>query len=520
MRSRIGLLAAIVTLAAASLSHVPASAHPEPVWVGSLSLVQDVSGSVEGHSWSASSTITFASAQNISDPAKTTMTYSYTWNDTYAAPPGGCSLSFTYIGAGVVPGSVGVTLHGESTYTLASTPAEMTAYRSIVTTSGPDNCAGTIEGTSGTYLGTQSVQVTDAIGLDPASLAGALEVQNQQGITGPVTVSWRLTQVGHETESGDSDGDGATDEEETDLGTDPNNPDTDGGGDNDGPEISTGTDPLDPSDDDRDDDGATNAEEGDLGTDPANPDTDSDSVNDGIDDCPLLSGTGSDGCNPSGGGGGPAPACNVATPFSEEAHSEGVNQNAPTTVGAMSHVEPILCSGVASGTFEHGFHDRYQKAHPGVDWADESEVEDFGRFFAEWKMFDGSRPVELCVTNVWSFRTESLNPSSAPWLYPQEGAPGWNDVTWTIIPTGLPTLFTLRAHVCRADVARIVLPPPGTPSPGRYAISMSALGRSGGTDIDVIEHTQVVEVYLSTQSQAARTPDVRHDLTSTVMLDD
>ena len=46
----------------------------------------------------------------------------------------------------------------------------------------------------------------------------------------------------------DADGDGLTDEEESDLGTDPNNPDTDHDGVNDGQETTDGTDPLNPCD--------------------------------------------------------------------------------------------------------------------------------------------------------------------------------------------------------------------------------------------------------------------------------
>ena len=46
----------------------------------------------------------------------------------------------------------------------------------------------------------------------------------------------------------DADGDGLTDEEESDLGTDPNNPDTDNDGVNDGQETTDGTDPLNPCD--------------------------------------------------------------------------------------------------------------------------------------------------------------------------------------------------------------------------------------------------------------------------------
>ena len=132
--------------------------------------------------------------------------------------------------------------------------------------------------------------------------------------------------------SEDSDNDGLTNNEESDLGTDPNNPDSDGDGivdgeevlvdntdplndcdhvdgmplgasdcDNDGltteEEVTLGTDPNNP---DTDNDGLTDGEEVDLGTDPNNPDTDGDGITDGqevldntdpLDACDSINGT-------------------------------------------------------------------------------------------------------------------------------------------------------------------------------------------------------------------------------------
>lgn len=77
----------------------------------------------------------------------------------------------------------------------------------------------------------------------------------------------------------DSDGDGLSDSDETDIyGTDPYDPDTDGDGVGDGDEVIAGTDPLDA---DTDDDGLTDGEEATLGTDPLDPDTDGDGLSDG-----------------------------------------------------------------------------------------------------------------------------------------------------------------------------------------------------------------------------------------------
>ncbi|HEY7034047.1 MAG TPA: peptidoglycan DD-metalloendopeptidase family protein [Thermomicrobiales bacterium] len=109
----------------------------------------------------------------------------------------------------------------------------------------------------------------------------------------------------------DKDGDGLTDDQETELGTDPNNPDTDGDGlpdynevmqhqtdpknpDTDGDgyndhdEVSAGSNPNDPSSTpanlgtaDSDGDGLSNDDEASHGTDPNNPDSDGDGYQDG-----------------------------------------------------------------------------------------------------------------------------------------------------------------------------------------------------------------------------------------------
>ncbi|NIA13909.1 MAG: hypothetical protein GWP08_07500 [Nitrospiraceae bacterium] len=85
--------------------------------------------------------------------------------------------------------------------------------------------------------------------------------------------------------SGDTDGDGLTDAEETDVyHTDPNDADTDNDGLNDGVEVAHDLDPRDPDDAgaDVDGDGLTAAEEIAAGTDPFNPDSDGDGMSDGF----------------------------------------------------------------------------------------------------------------------------------------------------------------------------------------------------------------------------------------------
>ncbi|MFI5253696.1 MAG: OmpA family protein [Bacteroidota bacterium] len=82
------------------------------------------------------------------------------------------------------------------------------------------------------------------------------------------------------TGSGDSDGDGLSDDLERQIGTDPHNPDTDGDGLSDGDEYyKYHTNPLDP---DTDHDGLNDREEIFIyHTDPNNPDTDGDGLTDG-----------------------------------------------------------------------------------------------------------------------------------------------------------------------------------------------------------------------------------------------
>lgn len=95
----------------------------------------------------------------------------------------------------------------------------------------------------------------------------------------------------------DSDGDGLTDAQETQLGTDPANPDTDGDGVSDSVEIVSETDPLTPDAAapeapaeeapvaadpglDSDGDNLTDGAELEIGTDPLNPDSDLDGISD------------------------------------------------------------------------------------------------------------------------------------------------------------------------------------------------------------------------------------------------
>lgn len=89
--------------------------------------------------------------------------------------------------------------------------------------------------------------------------------------------------------SADCDNDGLTTDEEETAGTDPGDSDSDNDGTNDGDEVDAGTNPIDPCDpninalgsNDCDNDGLDNDGETDAGTDNTNPDTDGDGFTDG-----------------------------------------------------------------------------------------------------------------------------------------------------------------------------------------------------------------------------------------------
>jgi Tol biopolymer transport system component len=123
----------------------------------------------------------------------------------------------------------------------------------------------------------------------------------QQTANAQATIAANQTQAAIDGQQ-DSDGDGLTNQEETELGTNPNNPDTDSDGLFDGDEVRRyTTDPLnrdtdgdglldgeevlrymtDPKIPDTDQDGLIDGEEIRQGTDPRNPDTDGDTLQDG-----------------------------------------------------------------------------------------------------------------------------------------------------------------------------------------------------------------------------------------------
>jgi serine/threonine protein kinase len=116
------------------------------------------------------------------------------------------------------------------------------------------------------------------------SLAVVYATFNERGTDATATAVAQAAIIATQTEAArqgnDSDGDGLTDGQETDVtNTDPNNPDSDGDGLTDGDEVNNlGTDPNNP---DSDDDGLNDGEEAVWNADPLNPDTDGDTLLDG-----------------------------------------------------------------------------------------------------------------------------------------------------------------------------------------------------------------------------------------------
>jgi cell division septation protein DedD len=116
------------------------------------------------------------------------------------------------------------------------------------------------------------------------SLAAVYATFNGRNQDATATAVAQAALVASQTEtaqaSGDSDDDGLSNSQETDVTqTDPNNPDSDGDGLSDGDEVNTvGTDPNNA---DSDGDGLNDGDEATWNSDPLNPDTDGDSLPDG-----------------------------------------------------------------------------------------------------------------------------------------------------------------------------------------------------------------------------------------------
>jgi hypothetical protein len=164
-------------------------------------------------------------------------------------------------------------------------------------------------GRAATFAGDVAIR---NMGVEPAVVAAVTIASTLAGpvapssttptATAPATASTAPGSTAPPTTAPDRDGDGLSDDEESDLGTDPDNPDSEGDHVTDGDEVHVhGTDPLDndsdddfltdgdevniihtdPTDPDSDDDGLLDSEERPRNADPNNPDTDGDGALDG-----------------------------------------------------------------------------------------------------------------------------------------------------------------------------------------------------------------------------------------------
>ncbi|MEA3249783.1 MAG: hypothetical protein U9Q03_05525 [Patescibacteria group bacterium] len=176
------------------------------------------------------------------------------------------------------------------------------------------------------------------------------------------------SEAGTDPVSADTDGDGLLDQDELDVfGTDPTNPDTDGDGIMDGAEIVAGTDPTIPESDeqpdetpepvtDSDGDGLADDYENAIGSDPGDPDSDNDGLADGDEVLvfgtdPLNPDTDGDGFSDAteinagtdpltasgnfggGGGGGPASPPTATVDWQDRANLFGLHQPTLSTLG-------------------------------------------------------------------------------------------------------------------------------------------------------------------------------------------
>jgi hypothetical protein len=81
---------------------------------------------------------------------------------------------------------------GYSIKTSGDAPA---SYKLTITFAGPESCADILTGDEGSFLGSQLIFMTPtpALSADPLQLVDSTTVENQQGLSGPITWSWNVT---------------------------------------------------------------------------------------------------------------------------------------------------------------------------------------------------------------------------------------------------------------------------------------------------------------------------------------
>ena len=173
-----------------------ARAHTVHVWHGTVTGEQHIDrtdGDGTRHTYDTS--LRFDSATDLSQTALTTLTYSVHYVDFTPGSATGCSRTDETVGTGTVHGHVVFTTgNSASAYTVQTSGDEPVSYTTTITFAGPAVCADVLTSTGGSFLGTQLIFYTanPPVGLDPVHLEGSTTVDNQQGLTGPITWSWTV----------------------------------------------------------------------------------------------------------------------------------------------------------------------------------------------------------------------------------------------------------------------------------------------------------------------------------------
>ena len=157
--------------------------------------------------------------------------------------------------------------------------------------------------------------------------------------------------------SADCDNDGLTSTEEDTAGTNPGDSDTDNDGVNDGDEVDAGTDPLDPCDpninslgtNDCDNDGLDNDGETTAGTDNTNPDTDGDGFSDGDE---VANGT------------DPLNECSPPTAGADDCDNDGLTNDEEIAIGTDPADPDTDNDGILDGTEDNNGSDPLNPCSP------------------------------------------------------------------------------------------------------------------------------------------------------------
>ena len=196
----LGSVAIAAMLIAAGVSGAPrASAHTERHWTGSVTGEQHIhTVDPDGSTHTYDMSLRFASDVDLGLSAETTMTYAVDWTDFTPAGPGSCSRTDHWSGSGSVPGHVLFSsADWTQGYSVKTSGDQAASYTYTLTFAGPSTCADVLTAQQGSFLGAQLMFVTPTVPLaaDPLQLVDSLTVDNQQGLSGPITWSWNVALV-------------------------------------------------------------------------------------------------------------------------------------------------------------------------------------------------------------------------------------------------------------------------------------------------------------------------------------